>query len=182
MIHSQTQADLKRVADGFEAILEELDTPSGLEQAGFKRMKETRVFDDANVAITYPGGTTIADATVTHSFDYVSAFPDEETQIYFTWVCNMKLESNGVDNEPRGKAAILLPDGTVLTNVISFGVDRSDTNAAYINGSQGASGHMVKPADQANITFEQRCFMNFGAPENLMEIDSADLLVREYVL
>jgi len=146
----------------FDAYLAALDEPGALEELGFKRMKETRLHDDANPSFSYPGGTGMADATVTHTFDYQSAFPGEETELFFIWGCNARVDSNGDTNEPRGRAAITLSDGTVLTNETTLGVERSGDNKGYIYGTVSASGKYTKPAGDAGVVLQQRCFMDWG--------------------
>ena len=152
-----------------------------MEAHGFKRMNETRLFSDANPSFSYPGGTSIADATVTHAFNFQSAFPNQATELFFIWGCNARIDSGEDVNEPRGRAAITLADGTVLTNIVTLGMERNLDGSGYIDGVLTASGATQKAAGVTDITFQQRCFMTYGDINAVMSVDNADILIREYV-
>ena len=165
----------------FDAYLAALDEPGAVEALGFKRMKETRLHDDANPSFSYPGGTASSDATVTHTFDYQSAFPGEETELFFIWGCAARVDSNGSDNHPRGYGGITLSDGTLLTNLAKFGIEISTSAEGYVDAVIAASGAYTKPSGVNTVTLEQRCFMTAGANGAVMNLDNADILIREYV-
>lgn len=183
MSYASATAALQNTAQGFKAYLDALDNPPALEVLGFKRMKETRLFDDVNAAFLYPGGTSMADAMVTHSFVFDSAFPDHETELFFVWGCVARLDSNDDDNYARGHGGVTLSDGTLLTNQGYLGIELSGTTEGYIDGVLTASGKYVKPAGAETVTLQQRCYMDKGfvGSASIMSVDSADILIREYV-
>lgn len=168
----------------FDAYLAALSNPSGLETLGFKRLNIARLFDDANPTIPYPGGTSIADATVSHSLTYQSIFEDEETEIYFQYSTNIGLyDGNTVDNQPRAQMAVTDGAGVVLSNVVVLTAEIAGDGQIDLDTVAASGGKVTKPSGQSTVEFQHRLFMDLGDPNagQSARVDVFDITIWEVV-
>ena len=68
----------------------------------------------------YPGGTSIATATVTHTHVYQSAFPGLATRLSVVWTTNVRVDA-ATNNTSVFNVACTREDGSTVTNIEAAG-------------------------------------------------------------
>ncbi|TRD16970.1 hypothetical protein [Palleronia caenipelagi] len=140
----------------------------------------SRIFDDTNPTVAYPGGTSIADATVTHSAVYTSKFPGRASQIGFAWFTWVRLDCPENQN-PLAKLFVTRGDGTKLTDEVHLGYQGPTTGSDVLMCNAGGTALFGRDATEANITLQLRCYMTSGAVGSAATalVDKLELLIWE---
>ncbi|TRD18397.1 hypothetical protein [Palleronia caenipelagi] len=150
------------------------------EQLNLSTPRFTRIFDDANPLVAYPGGTSHADAVVTHEVSYLSAFPGLTSTLYISWSSLLRLYTPDL---PRARARAFLTNaaGSIISNEEYVYDSGPATGSVWIWGNVGGFLSYNRTAAEASVTLQQRCLMDTASAGSgaTASIDKLELLIVE---